>query len=204
MTIQDYLKAYYWQYVRPNFAPSSPAYKQQEIIRLAQQAHINTFIETGTYQGDTTAICASHFAQLTTIELSKELHAAAVKRFADQPHIKVLQGDSASVIAETLTTLNEPALFWLDAHYSMGLTAKAEKNTPIVEEVISILSHKVKNHIILIDDARCFHPKYPDQFIGEAANSLRGYPTLTELIQLVKQYGNYRCYIVNDIIRIHL
>jgi hypothetical protein len=67
------------------------------------------------------------------------------------------------VIADVLRDLREPALFWLDGHYSGGFTGMGAKETPIVEEVEAIFAHEQKGHVLLIDDARCFGtlPDYP-------------------------------------------
>jgi hypothetical protein len=89
-----------------------------------------------------------------------------------------------------LSSINEPILFWLDGHYSGGETAKGEANTPILKELEFILRHPIKNHVILIDDARCF--------IGE-----NDYPTLRELAVFVSGINNELNFTVeNDIIRI--
>jgi hypothetical protein len=48
-------------------------------------------------------------------------------------------------------------LFWLDGHFCGGVSAHGDKGTPILEELNLILSHRVKEHVILIDDARLFN-----------------------------------------------
>jgi hypothetical protein len=72
-----------------------------------------------------------------------------------------------------MNKIDQPALFWLDGHYSAGVTAKGEKDTPIYEELNQILSSKDKGHVIIIDDARCF---------GTDPN----YPSIKELIDFIK------------------
>ena len=59
--------------------------------------------------------------------------------------------------------LQQPALFWLDGHYSAGDTARGEKDTPLYEELEQILRAPDLGHVIVIDDARCFgsDPAYP-------------------------------------------
>jgi hypothetical protein len=60
--------------------------------------------------------------------------------------------------------LHEPALFWLDGHYSGGNTGKGEKDTPIMAELATIYASDIP-HVVLIDDARCFgtDKDYPSQ-----------------------------------------
>jgi hypothetical protein len=99
----------------------------------------------------------------------------------------VLQGDSTQVLREVLSRIEEPCLFWLDAHYSGKGTALADCETPVWGE----LSHAVKSHVILIDDARCFD--------GE-----NGYPSLAEIKTCVNERRpDQICEVRDDIIRIH-
>jgi hypothetical protein len=85
--------------------------------------------------------------------------------------------------------INEPAIFWLDGHYSAGITAKGDKECPIFEELNAILNKNEFNHILLIDDARCF--------IGEG-----DYPTIEELTNYVKTKDkSYQVVVEHDIIR---
>jgi len=158
----------------------------------------NIFIETGTFLGDTVDLLKNDFNQLISFELSEELATKAQNRFADIPKIKILAGDSGKLLAGVLKEIHEPCLFWLDGHYSSEFwmdnqyikTAKGEKETPVLEELESILSHPVKNHIILIDDARCFNGK------GD-------YPKIKEIRAQIKNTApNYRVKVKNDIIRI--
>ena len=105
-------------------------------------------------------------------------------------NIAVIHGDSGEVLPSLLNNIDTSCLFWLDGHYSGGVTSKGEKDTPILEELKCVLSHSIKNHIILIDDARCF--------IGEF-----DYPTLFEIYELVKGVDrNYKVNVKDDIIRI--
>jgi hypothetical protein len=59
--------------------------------------------------------------------------------------------------------INQAALFWLDGHYSAGITAKGEKDTPIFEELSHILNAPDKRHVIIVDDVQNFgtNPAYP-------------------------------------------
>jgi hypothetical protein len=44
----------------------------------------------------------------------------------------------------------------LDGHYSAGITARGDLDTPIMAELSAICDHPIDGHVILIDDARCF------------------------------------------------
>ncbi len=71
--------------------------------------------------------------------------------------------NSAEKLREILADLSEPALFWLDGHYSGGDTARGTLDTPILQELDLILQQPDPGHVLLIDDARCFgtDPAYP-------------------------------------------
>ena len=166
------------------------ALKERLVRDYARRYCFMTLIETGTYRGDMLAAVEGSFDVLYSIELSPELHLRAVRRFKGKPKIRLLQGDSAQVLPEVLSKLAKPALFWLDAHYSAGVTARAFADTPIRAELAAVLAHPVSGHVILIDDARQFSPEF-------------GYPTLEELEAFVFEQCPTREFIVeHDIIRI--
>lgn len=155
--------------------PVPPFVKTATILEYARRFELTGFVETGTYLGDTTAFCAPYFEELTTIELDGRLADAARLRFADEPKVTVLEGDSGELIYGVVERLEQPTLFWLDAHYSAGVTARGQRETPIVAELESILHRPQTGHVILIDDADCFGswPDYPDpDRLEEAVASL--------------------------------
>ena len=81
-------------------------------------------------------------------------------------------------------------MFWLDAHYSSGVTARGVVDSPIAQELETIFSHPAKGHVILIDDAR--------EFTGHG-----GYPTIEELYEFVlARKPGWRMLVYNDMIRI--
>jgi hypothetical protein len=136
--------------------PPPAGFKLQIIRKYAEQYDLKTMIETGTFHGDMDFALKDRFSRITTIELSPEFHAAAVRRFAGSPQVECLLGDSAVLLPALLAQIKEPCLFWLDAHYSAGRTAKGNVETPISIELDAVLNHAVRNHVVLIDDARCF------------------------------------------------
>ena len=152
-----------WSRLRGQSGPPDHDLKQAAVSRLAAQYGARVFVESGTYRGDMVEAMKPHFDRLYSIELSETLQAAAAERFADDPRIEILQGDSGEVIQRILPDLSGPALFWLDGHYSGGVTARGAQDTPIWQELRHILDAPDLGHVILVDDARLFgrDPGYP-------------------------------------------
>ena len=136
--------------------------KQRTIHKLADRFGLKTLVETGTYYGDMVEAMKRRFNRIYSIELSKELCERAAKRFRRDRHVRIIQGDSGAELGKLVGSIDQPALFYLDGHYSGGITARAAKWTPIYEELSHIFDHDPR-HVIVIDDARCFgrDPDYP-------------------------------------------
>lgn len=166
--------------------------KQKTVLGYATQYSISTLVESGTYLGDMVDAVKRYFRTIYSIELDEGLHERAKRKFGQFHHILLLRGDSAQVLPRVMDRIHEPCLFWLDAHYSGGITAKGELETPIIHELRQILSHPLAaKHVILIDDAR--------NFVG--AND---YPTLQQVENLVYMTSPTSVVEVeDDIIRIH-
>jgi glycosyltransferase involved in cell wall biosynthesis/predicted SAM-dependent methyltransferase len=162
---------------------------------LSTRFSLVAFVETGTFMGDTTANAGAIFKEVHTIELSEMLAQKAVQRFAGESHIHVHCGDSATVLAAVVQRLTGPALFWLDGHYSEGVTALGSQNTPIREELRIIAQHAPHGSIILIDDLRLFdvaasRPDLPP--------SMSGYPTLNQLYAELSEM-EHQFFILGDV-----
>ena len=134
------------------------------IKKVAHEHHLNIFIESGTLVGNTIVATKNSFKRIFSIELDKKLYLLAASRFREDKHITIIHGDSATVMPTILEKIKEPALFWLDAHYSSGVTAMGDVQTPVMQELKSIFSHPVQSHVVLIDDAKDFKGTndYPD------------------------------------------
>jgi hypothetical protein len=129
------------------------------------------FIETGTYLGDTIFAMEPRFKNLYTIELSPQLHHNAKARYNGNK-ITFLLGDSSKVFETLLPTIAEPAIFFLDGHFSHGITAQGEKDCPLVEE-ISLINKLFKNEaIIIVDDFRLFGKKLDEDWSNINKNDL--------------------------------
>lgn len=169
--------------------PVSYRSKHDALREAAQRFHTRILVETGTYLGDTLFMLAPDFDTLYSIELSPLFHQKAKHRFQDLPKIHLIQGDSGKALFQLVPTLHTPALFWLDGHYSGGVTAKGDKDCPVMEELAAIFQSPLA-HVIYIDDARLF--------VGKD-----DYPTLDALRAFVQQHRpDYALQVENDCIRL--
>ena len=166
--------------------------KQRVVVDFIKRFSPDIFIETGTYKGKMVYAVMPHIKEIYSIELDQTHFERAYRRFTGYPDIHILQGESSKVLPEVLKDINKTCLFWLDAHYSGGSTSKGELETPIIQEMQCILNHPLTNeHIVLIDDARCF--------IGE-----NDYPTLEVLREsIIGARPNWFFEVKADIIRSH-
>ncbi len=157
-------------------APPPGELKQLIVKELGRRYALRTLVETGTYKGAMISAGLRDFDRIISIELQPDLAAAAQARFAAIPTVTILQGDSGELIARVLADLREPALFWLDAHYSGGQTAAGNLIPPIIPELEAIFRHPVAGHVILIDDARLF-------------DGTGGYPTVEQVRALDRRWS---------------
>jgi hypothetical protein len=92
-------------------------------------------------------------------------------------------GTSEEVLPRLLADLTGPVNFWLDGHYSAGLTFKSSNACPLLEELAAIranLAH-MTDVAIFIDDIRCCVPP--------ADQRESGYPALDELVSWARDNG---------------
>lgn len=159
---------------------------KQLIIKDAKDKYgCGILIETGTYLGDMVEAQKKHFGKIYSIELGEKLYEDAVKRFEGDENVTILFGDSGKVLKALMPKICEPAIFWLDGHYSAGVTAMGEKQCPIYEELEAIFASKPFNHVLLIDDARLF--------VGKD-----DYPTFEELTDFIKEKKPHATIYVKD------
>lgn len=116
------------------------------------------FIETGTYLGDSVNLALRlGFNKVISVEINKDLYDANINKFKSEIYngkVELYNGDSLLVLDEIISKLDKKTTFWLDAHYDFGISGL--KKCPLYEELLSIKKSKINDHIILIDDVRCF------------------------------------------------
>lgn len=175
-------------------SPASSSFKQGIVKECARCRGLSTFVETGTYQGDMVEVVRRDMDRVYSIELSPELWEQARNRFLEDPKVTIILGSSAKKLAVVLGELDEPALFWLDGHYSGPGTARGEDDTPILEELWMLGEWFDENEdyesVVLIDDARLFGGR-------------SSYPTEKQIADLVGCWHHPRnVWVADDIIRI--
>lgn len=164
--------------------------KRSILSKIANEHGAEIFVETGTFRGDTPWYFRADFRKIYSIEVQPQLAELAAKRFSKQPHIEIIEGDSAKKLAGIIPHIDGPVLFWLDGHYSAGITGRGENDCPIWGELAAINGNLAHPFVIIVDDARCFGMD-------------TGYPTLDELRAYVSErLPSHRMSVENDLIRI--
>lgn len=173
--------------------PAPHTLKFKAIKENAEKFKPAVFIETGTYMGEMVEKVKRLFPKVISIELDTVLHKKAVEMFKPDTHITIMQGDSGVVLGELMQTIDQTCLFWLDGHFSGGVTAMGELVTPILKELENIAANTNrtgKKHVILIDDARLF-------------NGTDDYPPMDEMRKVQERlFPGYGFLVENDVIRI--
>lgn len=129
--------------------------KPELLTRYAGNRRV--FIETGTSKGEGLMNALEYgFDKLYSIEANADTYTKACARFAGNPKVELLLGDGGQVLKGLLRYITEPAVFWLDSHWSTGEAPLAPGTSPcpLLGELRAIAEHPIKDHVILIDDIR--------------------------------------------------
>ncbi len=141
---------YVWWKLRGSPRPKVPhIVKQRTLAEFAERLNLKIMVETGTNLGNMINVQKSRFREIYSIELDTWLAARAKRKFAAYPHIHLYHGDSGKVLPTIMPLIREPALFWIDAHWGAI-------DAPVKQELECIYRHPVRDHVLLIDDARYF------------------------------------------------
>ncbi|MCY3673356.1 MAG: hypothetical protein OXH65_05860 [Paracoccaceae bacterium] len=153
------------------------------------------WVETGTFMGVTTDFLAKRYPHVHSIEPSNYLFDKAVRR-CDGRNVTLYNGVSEIEMPNLLPSLNGSVNFWLDGHYSEGITFRGEKDCPIENELMAIKDNlaKFESVTVFIDDVRCFYPE------EHAAYS--DYPSVDYLVNWARKH-NFVWRIVHDIFIIY-
>jgi hypothetical protein len=166
--------------------PDNHVYKTNRIKAVGRKFRCESFIETGTFFGQTVAAVYPYFKKTFSVELSPELHRGNEASFQHIPGVKIFCGDSSTMLGKMITESTGRIVYWLDGHYSGGVTAHGAAITPIFEELATIKQHQRLADCILIDDLRLF-------------NGRDGYPPIEEVKACIAKLSpNYEISIDRD------
>lgn len=163
------------------YAAPSPQFIKLAVL-LGNAFPSSTWVESGTLIGTTTKELSKHGTFVYSIEPEPTLYSNAATYFKSYPNVKIIEGLSESVFPSLLPKLSGDINFWLDGHYSAGITYKGPQDTPILDELAQIsrnLCHFGKV-CVMIDDVRCFNPELIEY---------SSYPTLNTLVEWANQNG---------------
>ncbi|MEG4231952.1 FkbM family methyltransferase [Microcoleus sp. Pol11C3] len=161
------------------------------ISQLKAACGINNFIETGTYQGHTAYWASQVFEQVFTIEYSQDLYQKVTENYGHIKNIDFLYGDTRNILENTLSQLQSPSLFWLDAHWSGGQTYGEIDECPLLAE-IEIINSSDCEHFIFIDDARLFLSPPP------RPHSPQHWPDISAVLNFLNSGKNSRHIVIID------
>jgi hypothetical protein len=157
-----------------SFSGPSPAFIKRYVLQR-NGAPDSTWVETGTFLGETTIFLSGFAKFVYSMEPDTRLFEKASRNTASFKNINVLNGPSESVLPTVLNKINGNASFWLDGHYSAENTYQGECDTPIRDELEQIQRclPNLGKVAVLVDDVRCFNPHIPEY---------AGYPSIDFLV----------------------
>jgi len=168
-------------------------------------SHCPVFVETGTFHGEgINKALKAGFSKVISIEIFEPLYKENLLRFSDEIEkgtVQLVLGDSGYVIGEAIQLIDEPILFWFDAHdQTMNEAGVGDVKCPIIKELNNIMAFrnlaKRRLDTLIIDDMRLITNKD----IGWSVD-------LDEMYRAIWQYNpDFRLsreegYIAHDILR---
>ena len=164
-----------------SYSSPSPHFVKQSIV-LSNVIPDSTTVETGTYMGETTELLESKSMKVISIEPEENLFKMAQLKFAGKPKFQIINGTSEDIFPLLIPTLSGDVSFWLDGHFSAGITYRGPKETPILDE-LRIIEDNMMNFqrvVVMVDDIRCFDPTLPEYST---------YPTRAYLVEWAGKNG---------------
>lgn len=169
--------------------PAPNVVKRAVLKRLALPDSV--WVETGTYRGDTTAMLAQLAARVISLEPEPVLFARAQQRFRHTANVEILNATSEAALPAVLAGLAGSVCFWLDGHFSGGVTHRGPNDTPVLHELAAIEANLPRwpRALILVDDVRLFTGR---------VHAYGPYPPLRELVDWAERLG-LRWHVEHDI-----
>lgn len=173
-------------YLRRNLEGPAPDFFKRRYLISKSKLKNAAWIETGTFTGKTTEYFIKHSDYVVSIEPSNYLYNKVLSRLRS-PKVVLLNGTSEDKLQEAIDNVASKQFstinFWLDGHFSSGVTYKGEQACPLLSE-LDIIKKNIQSKKIIdtkiniyIDDLRLIC-NASDSRISET----EGYPSLTEVL----------------------
>jgi hypothetical protein len=161
-------------------------------LQLRDKLDLKAAVETGTYLGDSARVLAQHFDRVWTIEIAEHLWKAA-KESHTLPNVEFILGASQDVLSGI--DPGGPSLYWLDGHWSAGVTGGQAYECPVLAEVQELDKlPQAASSAVLIDDARLFlAPPGPPHDRAQ-------WPMLTDVLDALRDQHQRYVTIIEDVI----
>lgn len=119
-------------------------------------------VETGTYLGERTEMFAKIFQHVYTVELSEDLYKRTSNRLSQYSNITFIHGDSAKVLSDLCPSIEDRAVFYLDAHWFVDAQPVADDNPMPLFEELHAINQRRKSDVIIVDDVHSFNRTLDD------------------------------------------
>lgn len=136
------------------------------LSKIAADYNCLNFVETGTWKGDAVAYALqANFATIISVEIVPGIAAEAQKRFQHNKNVRIMEGNSVSVLFKELPLLQGNSIFWLDAHFPgaeegirrYDAETNEDRRLPLEKEIEIIrTSRRYFEDILIIDDLRIY------------------------------------------------
>lgn len=146
-----------FNWIRRGYRPPSPLATKHAAMRRNAVPNA-TWVETGTYRGETTRVLSKNGMFVHSVEPDSTLCLNARSYFKPYSNVEIIHGLSEEILPKLLPKLSGNVNFWLDGHASGGETYCGPIETPICRELecISENLYRFGSVAVMIDDVRCF------------------------------------------------
>ena len=158
---------------------------------------LQSFVETGTFNGDSIANARPLFEKLYSVEIAEAYFQRACERFKGDAAIELFHGASPDVLRSLRPQLAQKSvLYWLDAHWCVAEeeTGGQKSQCPLIQELEAI--EKLNDQsVIIIDDARLFLTTPP------APHEANDWPNFDDILGKLRTLSpTHRVSVLNDTI----
>ena len=112
-----------------------------DFSKWREESGLRILVETGTYiGGGIRHALRGGMERVVSIEASDDYFRNAQGLFGNDPRVSLVLGDSSTTLGQVLLGIDEPVIFWLDAHSSGGKTFNGPD--PLIGEIKAIFGWK--------------------------------------------------------------